>query len=81
MSMGFLLSKYYKRRSIDPFTFFRFSPPEEIDVIGDTIPSKRPYDPDKARRAMEECQRHVNFANPDVVRLADDEDWEDKVSK
>lgn len=40
-----------------------------------------PFSMEKAKMVMEECDRHVNFANPDVKSLEEVEDWEEKLSR
>ncbi len=49
----------------------------EIDVVGAGPPSAIPYDINKARSVMNECERHVNFARMEEGP----EDWEERVTR
>ncbi len=50
-------------------------------MVEDLPKKNRPIDTDKAELVMGECERHCNFANPDVVGLDDAPEWEEKISK
>ena len=59
-----------------------FSREEEvIDVISELPRKNRPIAVEKAEMLMGECERHCNFANPDVQTLHESPDWEEKISK
>lgn len=49
----------------------------EVDVLGVGPQTPLPYDINKARNVMHECERHVN-----LVRIEEGaDDWEDKVTR
>lgn len=58
---------------------FIFSSEEEIDVDGSVRVPTPPYDSNKASLMMNECERHVTFANPNLNE--DISEWEEKVTK
>lgn len=53
------------------------SPEVEIDVVDMAETHSPPYDINKSRSLMEECERHVNILHSDDG----DPDWEDHISR
>jgi hypothetical protein len=53
-------------------------PTWDIDVVTEESPNVPPYDQDKARLLMTECERNINFARIEQVV---DEAWEEKVNR
>ena len=49
----------------------------EIDVVGTGPDPVVPYDINKARTVMNECERHVSFARMEEGP----EDWEERVTR
>lgn len=58
-----------------------YSTQGEVDVVSVPVVAKRSYDTERAQKLMEECDRHCNFANPEVKTLEEDEEWEEKIAK
>lgn len=52
-----------------------------MDVVKEEPLKSRPLNAQKAEKAMNECIRHANFANPGVASLVAVEDWEESLSK
>ncbi|CAH1782725.1 unnamed protein product [Owenia fusiformis] len=52
-------------------------PNTNIDVVNMPAHPPVPYDQQKARNVMNECERHVNFARMEEVS----DDWEDQITK
>ena len=58
-----------------------FSSREVVDIESVSPPPLRPYDADKAVRAMSEAERFADFANPSVDAIDSGDDWEEAVNK
>ena len=54
---------------------------EFVDILTQEKTKGRPMDPEKATFIMNECNRHSNFANPEVKSLEESEDWEENLAK
>ncbi len=52
-----------------------------IDVDQQLQKKNRPINEEKAEMVMGECERHCNFANPEVATLEESPDWEERISK
>jgi hypothetical protein len=52
---------------------------EEVDVDGDVAVPVPPYDMNKVRPLMQECEAHVNFVRREEDVEADE--WEERVSR
>ena len=57
---------YFVNRHVDP----------PIDVVDAPPAPSMPFDINKARNLMTECERHASYARPDSQ-----EDWEDKICR
>jgi hypothetical protein len=65
---------YYNKHS---YLCFRIE--EDVDVDGDVVIPVPPYDVNKVRPLMQECETHVNFVRREEDGDADE--WEERVSR
>lgn len=69
-----LMDLYYNKHS---YLCFRIE--EDVDVDGDVVIPVPPYDVNKVRPLMQECETHVNFVRREEDGDADE--WEERVSR
>ncbi len=54
---------------------------EVINVTDFEEEPRRPYEPKRAAKRMDECERFVSFLNPEARGLDKADDWEERIPK